>query len=1032
MISLKSPYILSLLINILVLILFFKNINCSIQSYNQTGNRIDIQLIEPLFKINITSLGNPLYENAVSTLNSCLFNTSTISIDLTKFKGVVNYIKNTGYDDFVFTLCGAVKPHTQSYSGFDSYGRPETETFKLGRYGIDDYALKLSYSSFEELPYTSLTITFYCSDEDDFKILKKFPPNVGQSHYNISIDSRHVCPYRNVKLMKSNYYLTQPNIASILLDENSTSTFFFNNGYSIENTSTKYLDPIVYSIENDDNQIVVNGFFFVNMKSQYQIYIDGLILDIISINSTTALLNCTNFMDNRFLVRLGEDYPFGESGPFSFSKSTNNFNVSLMMQYQYNKYETILECSGCIGSILEGIIGYNNDSIFINDKSLSIVNENNRYIEQRGVYLRSLYPPYKTSNIIWNPPSSIETFDIKNENFQFSGGKQTIQGYFITPSIINGKLSFLNGTDVILKYQVLNNFIKTQGTFIIPPGYGSGNFSIYLNDQLVNSTLFSYVPPTSSWIKSMKQDKEKIQLTLIFDLNPDFNITNIKYSNGHPLDYHIINQNIIQFNLSSYSTNQITFNDNTHGETLKNFEPFIYNYSIIENDIVEINGLFLSKDLTYYNFSMGTFLIDQMNRILYFDNYKIKINIKYYSENNLILTLYGSNISIPIVDRNQDTMVYMEGSSDYYYIYCNNNCAGIKVQGIKIYKIGSNDEFSTFQFSLDNLNSGIFSIGLSYSDSIEVNADSWITYSTPLNNNAIFLPLPPPTFIHLYSQDGLYSMTNFEDYEFEVGGNFLYTTYNNSQYCKMSFNFVNGTVYEFSGENLVSKSGSVKRYYILKVPYANGDGNFTVNYFDNANNYILLKSIPFKYPVGLLVVHSISNVEPNLPNSKLSIIADGIFSLPLIQLKIGSNGDIFNCDNITAIGLSSKGTIVNCNFNSTSLTTPEQFNQKIYITINNGQDHNLETSFSQCLTCINTDSSNSIIDTSNSLIDTSNSMIGSSSKTDSSNSKNNSSNSYINSNSYIDSSDNKINSSDKIIIMNYLLLQLIIIFTIIN
>ncbi|KAN0030259.1 hypothetical protein ACTA71_010021 [Dictyostelium dimigraforme] len=124
---------------------------------------------------------------------------------------------------------------------------------------------------------------------------------------------------------------------------------------------------------------------------------------------------------------------------------------------------------------------------------------------------------------------------------------------------------------------------------IIPPGYGSGNFSIYLNDQLVNSTLFNYVPPdsSSSWIKSMKQDKEKIQLTLTFDLNPDFNI------------HQIIDQNIIQFNLSSYSTNQIRFNDNTHSETLKNFKPFIYNYSIIENDTVEINNLFLSKDMAY-------------------------------------------------------------------------------------------------------------------------------------------------------------------------------------------------------------------------------------------------------------------------------------------------------------------------------------------------------------------------------------------------------------------------------------------------
>ncbi|KAN0030258.1 hypothetical protein ACTA71_010020 [Dictyostelium dimigraforme] len=974
--SIKSPniFILSFLINIFVLILFFKNINCSIiQSYNQTGNRIDIQLKEPLFKVNITSLGNPLYENAVSTLNSCLFNTSAISIDLTKFKGVVNRIKNTGYDDFVFTLCDIVKKDYQSYAYDVPYGIPETETFKLGRYGIDDYALKLSYASLKLwFCYTTSTITFYCSENDDFRIHYHDPPTT-QCAYDIEIDSKHVCPYRNVKLMKSNYYLTQPNIVSILLDENSTTTFFFNNGSFIENLLIK---PIVYSIENDDYQIIVNGLFFVNMKSQYQFYMEGLFLDIISINSTTALLNCTNFMDNRFLVRLGEDYPFGISGPFSFSKSTNNFNVSLMM-YQNDKYATILECSSCIGSVVEGIIEYNNYSIFIDNSTFSIVNENNRYIEKGGggIYLRSLYPPYKTSNIIWNPPSSIESYDIRNENFQFSGGKQTIQGYFITPSIVIGKLSFLNGTDVILKYQVLNNFIKTKGIFIIPPGYGSGNFSIYLNDQLVNSTLFNYVPPdsSSSWIKSMKQDKEKIQLTLTFDLNPDFNITNIKYSNGLSLDYQIINQNIIQFNLSSYSTNQITFNDNIHKETLKNFEHFIYNYSIIENDIVEINSLFLSKDMAYYNFSMGTLLIDQMNRILYFDNYKIKINIKYYADNNLILTLYGSNISIPIVGRNQeDTQVYIQQSNsdddddDGYFIYCHDNCAGIEVYGFII-----NGESTIIKFSFNNFSSGIFNIGPFNLKSTSINTETWITYKTPLNNTTIVLLLPQPTFDYFNSQDGLYSMTNFEDYEFEVGGNFLYTIYNNSQFCKMSFNFNNGTVYEFTEDNVISKSNSLNRYYKLKAPYANGDGNFTVNYFDSTNNnnqMILLKSIPFKYPVGLLVVHSISNVEPNLPNSKLSIIADGIFSLPLIQLKIGPDGNTFNCDNITAIGLSSKGTIVNCNFNSTSLTTPKQFNQKIYITINNGQDHNLETSFSQCLTCINTDSSNSKINSSDKII----------------------------------------------------------------
>ncbi|EAL65857.1 hypothetical protein DDB_G0283237 [Dictyostelium discoideum AX4] len=119
----------------------------------------------------------------------------------------------------------------------------------------------------------------------------------------------------------------------------------------------------------------------------------------------------------------------------------------------------------------------------------------------------------------------------------------------------------------------------------------------------------------------------------------------IKYNdkNGKDLDYTLIEPNIISFTLNTYSTNVLSFNNDYHIEALTNglnYRPIIYSYSI-QNGIITMEGLFVSK-LSNYKFYLDFSKIAvPSDQVTYFDSSRISLimnqvsHVYVYSDENL-------------------------------------------------------------------------------------------------------------------------------------------------------------------------------------------------------------------------------------------------------------------------------------------------------------------------------------------------------------------------------------------------------------
>ncbi|KAM9981687.1 hypothetical protein ACTFIY_004002 [Dictyostelium cf. discoideum] len=583
--------------------LFFININCSslknyyiFKSYNQTGNRIDIELVNPLQQTNITSIENFYYQNVTSIINSCKFNSNSMSIDLTQLK---NNVYNANYKNniyFSFSICGP-----NSYIGYQSYYTPSyfystysnTETFEIGRYGLDDFALMLNYS----LPIGIISsIKFYCDWNTDFGYDINFEDI--QEYYlksNIRVFTKKVCQSINVERKTVDFNSTQPNTISIYLNANSSNVFSFNNDIVVEKLNLEeeeeeeeeeeddddkilIYEPIVYrfkSDEKDEDKIIIYGLFLESLQSDYIFMIgDKIILNstnIISFNSSTIILNTKGYIENVVSINL-----HGNRREFKFSKKQNSLSLikSDKLIYTFN-------CVNCVGS---NFVGFSSrDGNQITSTSFSLNASNWEYNGERYIYFESPVSPNVQSNKLLVPTNLTNVY-ITLQSFDFYGGGIQISGYFIKNLI--GELKFSNGTVISnLPYSATNGVVFANGAFTIPAGFGEGNFSIYNENKLIYTYSFSYLSP-KQWVQSMQQDNQKIELILNYPFGKFFNITNIKYSTGRNTDYKLIQPNIVKFNLYPYSINTLAFfysynslNEYLYVETLNNFSPVVYNNS---------------------------------------------------------------------------------------------------------------------------------------------------------------------------------------------------------------------------------------------------------------------------------------------------------------------------------------------------------------------------------------------------------------------------------------------------------------------
>ncbi|KAN0004063.1 hypothetical protein ACTFIZ_010235 [Dictyostelium cf. discoideum] len=565
--------------------LFFININCStlnnyfiFKSYNQTGNRIDIELVNPLQQTNITSIENFYYQTVSSSTLSCEFRSDSMYLDFKPFENKIYYAnyKNIS-NSFAFSICSGVNtPSYYSYQSmyYSSYAYPTdlySERFQMGRYGLDDFALMLNYSNSWGV---ASSIKFYCKLNTDFEYDVTFEDV--QEYYvksYIRVFTKKVCQNKNVERKTVNFNSTQPNIVSIYLNADSSNVFSFNNDVVVENFN---LEPIVYNFKSDEDQIIINGLFLKSLRSEYMFMVgDNIILhpnsNIISFNSSTVVLDIKGFADNVVSINL-----HGNRREFKFSKKQNSLTL-----VKNDKLIYTFSCVNCVGSNFVGFSSSDGNQIKYTSFSLNAAKW--EYNGERYIYFESPISPNVQSNKLL-VPTNITNVNITLESFDFSGGVIKVSGYFIKNLI--GELKFSNGTVISnLPYSATNGVVFSNGTFTIPSGFGEGNFSIYNENKSIYTYSFSYLPP-KQWVQSMNQDNQKIELILNYPFGTFFNITNIKYLTGRTIDYKLIQPNIVKFNLYPYSINTLAFyyvydslNEYLYFETLNNFSPVVYNNS---------------------------------------------------------------------------------------------------------------------------------------------------------------------------------------------------------------------------------------------------------------------------------------------------------------------------------------------------------------------------------------------------------------------------------------------------------------------
>ncbi|KAM9976090.1 hypothetical protein ACTFIR_009931 [Dictyostelium discoideum] len=515
-------------------------------------------------------------------------------------------------------------------------------------------------------------------------------------------------------------------------------------------------------------------------------------------------------------------------------------------------YLMFIYCTNCIGANTKGLL-YNYTVV----DSSSPIEVRDYYItldDDSEIYLEAPIYPYKRSSALQLPTDFNRVNISGNEIFEFNViSTVSICGFFI-PKMYNkqpyiiGKLEFSNGTICILDYKTLNNKAFTKGNFSIPSGYGNGNFSIYIKDKLVHSNAFTHQPPLK-WISSVTQNLEKVQLHLSFPVY-FFQITSIKYNdkNGKDLDYTIIEPNIISFTLNANSTNVLSFNDDSHIETLTNglsFRPIIYNYSI-QNDVITMEGVFMSS-LSNYKF----YLDDSKNavsgdQITHFDSSRISLIMNQASHVYVYIDDYSfTKVPDLTITSEQDQLLFT----------CSNCLGGY----ININEPQSNQDS---QFSQ------IGTIVKQFNTKTMFNKYNIFTFTKDSKTIIIQPPLPSNVIV-----DGrLAQFSTFSNNTILVSGDFLMDKYNSFDYIDFQFQFDNGTIYS-AKKQLLSKSDQNYKYQI-NAPFAYGSGNFSVFVTFENGRKLIINPIPFYYPKKP-IINSISKIK----DGNIKMNGDGFFNV---------------------------------------------------------------------------------------------------------------------------------------------------------
>ncbi|KAM9992070.1 hypothetical protein ACTFIZ_012723 [Dictyostelium cf. discoideum] len=830
----------------------------------QNGNDFEIKLEKPLFFYNITSLDNLYYDydlNGTSVLNSCIFNSNYFSLNLTNLKNVDFSFQDNHQStaSHFFSICSDLSFYpaqsviTYPYQYPSKTGNLNEETFELGKFGIDYYALKLTYKDsnsfvFQYVGGVSIrNYYFQCDENQEFNITVPYDMN----HYDTTVDAyiktKYVCSYKNTKKTSIKYSLIQPNILRFTLDENSSNLISINNN----DIQVLPIIPIINSCENNGDIITVKGSFFKSLLSKYIFYFEGENTidpsNIISFNSTTLVINSEGFVDNNFYILFFRNK--SESYPILKPQQQMVLSSYMIIDYEYYKH-LIIDCSNCNGAKLMGLPQNYTKNI---GREISI-DISSITLSDGGIYFESPIHPYKRSGVL---PLPTNFWVAKNEIFEFYGSSiVTISGYFIpkvydNQAYILGKLEFSNGTIYNLDYYTLNNSVYTEGKFKIPSGYGNGNFSIYIKDKLVHSNTFTYTTP-SKWVSSITQNLEKVQLQLSFPFS-FFQITSIKYNNknGKDLDYTLIEPNIISFTLNTYSTNVVSFNDDYHIETLtpngSNFRPIIYSYSI-ENDTITMEGLFVS--LLNYKIYLGA---DKKNisfdLITYFDNSRLSFIMNQTSH----VYVYSDEYSFTMVPD-----LTITSDQDQLLFTCSNCLGGY----ININEPQSNQDS---QFSQNG------TIVKQFNTNTILNKYNVFTFTKDSKTLAIQPPLPTNVIIDA----SLLQFSTFSNNSIIVSGDFLMDKFNGLNYTDFQFQFDNGTIYS-TEKQILSRSDQNYKYQI-NIPFAYGYGNFGAFItFENGRKF-KLNSIPFNYPTKP-IINSISKIK----DGNLKINGDGFLDVIVV------------------------------------------------------------------------------------------------------------------------------------------------------
>ncbi|KAN0023887.1 hypothetical protein ACTFIV_008277 [Dictyostelium citrinum] len=838
-----------LILSTILFLLFIGSLNSQsiYSSISQTGRNVEIKLAQPLYLFNITSL-DYLYNNydfnGTSVLNSCIFNSTFFSLDLSNLKNIDHHFGNS-YVHY-FSICSGLSyySYAQSVISNNYYhyttGELKTETFKFGRFGVDNFALKLTYSN-NDIPicqYSERNYYFQCDENQEFNFTA--PSQYSDCYADVTIKTKYVCPYKNTKRTPIKYSLIQPNILRFTLDENFSNLISINNGYTFQSIPIK---PIIDSCDNDGDIVTVNGIFSIDFLSNYTFYFEGgYRIDpsmIISFNSTTLVINTKGYADNNFFISL-----FGEKSESCAILKPQQQMVNTPWYDSYYK-QLIFGCTNCIGAILIGLpknyTKYGDEGIYLDALTMTL--------NGGGIYFEAPIYPYKRSDVTPLPTDIQKISD--NEIFQFNGSSiVSISGLFIpkvydNKAYIIGKLEFLNGTICILNYYTLNNTSLTEGKFNIPSGVGNGNFSIYTNDKLVHSNSFTYQPPLN-WVSSITQNLEKVQLHLSFPFSL-FEITSIKYNdkNGKDLEYTLIEPNIISFTLNSYSSNVLSFNDDYHIETLSNglnYRPIIYSYSI-ENGIITMEGLFVSK-LTNFKFYAGGNAIGS-DQVTYFDSSRLSLIFDQVSH----LYVYSDEYSFTMVP---DLTITSVGDN---LLFTCSLCLG----GYLNIKESSQSN-QGYQFSENG------TIVKQFNTKTILNNYSVFTFTKYSKTLIIQPPLPTNIIV-----DGSFpQFSTFSNNTIIVSGDFLMDKYYGFDYLNFQFQFDNGTIHS-GNKQLLSKS--VQNYkYQINAPSTYGSGNFSVFIIFENGKKLITKSFPFNYPTKP-IFNSISRIK----DKSLIISGDGFF-----------------------------------------------------------------------------------------------------------------------------------------------------------